>query len=157
MSLHCIVTGALDPPLYIIWYHGADQLFPDNKRGWRTEINRDNLESNSSDGTVNDWIGSPTIEFTLFLYHLFSKQIGTLTIPAVKKRDSGNYTCSPSNSAAISTTLHVINGKKSFSQFTHTQPCLPSISKTLFNATTVTTGFLRRVCASCMCVATLTN
>lgn len=56
VSLHCIVTGALDPPLYIIWYHGVDQLFPDNKRGWRTDINRDNLESNTSKGTVIDWI-----------------------------------------------------------------------------------------------------
>lgn len=48
VTLNCIVRGALDPPLYIIWYHGAHQIYPDNRRGWRTDINRDNFETESS-------------------------------------------------------------------------------------------------------------
>lgn len=77
VSLHCIVTGALDPPLYIIWYHGVDQLFPDNKRGWRTDINRDNLESNTSHGTVSERFHSLRFlkEFTLFLIISFQNRL----------------------------------------------------------------------------------
>lgn len=49
-------------------------------------------------------------------------QIGTLIIPAVKKRDSGNYTCVPSNSQSISTMLHVINGKPGLAPFAPNPP-----------------------------------
>lgn len=56
VTLHCVVTGAIDPPLYIIWYHGAQQIFPDNKRGWRTEISRNNLDNEStSHSTVSPY------------------------------------------------------------------------------------------------------
>lgn len=49
VSLHCVVTGAIDPPLYIIWYHGGQQVFPDNRRGWRTEIIRNTPDSDLSE------------------------------------------------------------------------------------------------------------
>lgn len=38
VALHCVVSGAIDPPLYVIWYHGQQQIFPDNARQWKTEI-----------------------------------------------------------------------------------------------------------------------
>lgn len=38
VALHCVVSGAIDPPLYVIWYHGPMQIFPDNTRHWKTEI-----------------------------------------------------------------------------------------------------------------------
>lgn len=53
VSLHCIVTEALEPPLYIIWYHNDQQLFSDNNRGWRTDISREGVEPNPSHGTVH--------------------------------------------------------------------------------------------------------
>lgn len=37
--------------------------------------------------------------------------MGSLFIPAIKKKDSGNYTCNPSNSPSVTIVLHVINGK----------------------------------------------
>lgn len=49
----------------------------------------------------------------LFVYALLL-QIGTLVIEATKKQDSGNYTCSPSNSPSSTVTLHVINSKYRF-------------------------------------------
>lgn len=53
VSLHCIVTEAIEPPLYIIWYQGGSQIFPDNRRGWRTDINRESVEANPAHGTVS--------------------------------------------------------------------------------------------------------
>lgn len=38
VALHCVITGAIDPPLYVIWYHYSQQIFPDNVRQWKTEI-----------------------------------------------------------------------------------------------------------------------
>lgn len=46
-------------------------------------------------------------------------QIGSLVIEATKKQDSGNYTCSPSNSPSSTVTLHVINSKYNFRNFKH--------------------------------------
>lgn len=39
------------------------------------------------------------------------RQVGTLMVESAKKTDSGNYTCSPSNSPTSTVTLHVINGE----------------------------------------------
>lgn len=52
VTLHCIVSGALDPPLYIFWFHGIEQIYPDNRRSWKTEINRNSLESDQTQSTV---------------------------------------------------------------------------------------------------------
>lgn len=49
--------------------------------------------------------------FALVSARSISFQIGTLTILAASKSDSGNYSCSPSNSAPVNVALHVINGK----------------------------------------------
>lgn len=46
-----------------------------------------------------------------FISVLLWRQIGSLIIPAIKKKDSGNYTCYPSNSPNVTIVLHVINGK----------------------------------------------
>lgn len=45
------------------------------------------------------------------LLHTIIAQIGTLMVDSAKKIDSGNYTCSPSNSPTSMVTLHVINSK----------------------------------------------
>lgn len=45
------------------------------------------------------------IDITVYL------QTASLIIPAVVKLDSGNYTCSPSNSAPRTIVLHVLNGE----------------------------------------------
>lgn len=38
--LRCVVRGALEPPSYIIWYHGTQQIFTENRRGWKTQLDR---------------------------------------------------------------------------------------------------------------------
>jgi hypothetical protein len=37
--------------------------------------------------------------------------IGTLVIKSTERRDTGNYTCAPSNLDSASVMLHVLNGK----------------------------------------------
>ncbi|XP_055379172.1 uncharacterized protein LOC129610590 [Condylostylus longicornis] len=93
VALHCIVRGSIEPPSYIIWFKGNQQIIQGNKQGWYMQIDRE-IFGNSSDQ---------------------QNTIGSLIIPSVTKRDSGNYTCSPSNSAPVSVDLHVLNGEYSAS------------------------------------------
>lgn len=47
--LRCVVRGALEPPNYIIWYHGFQQIYAENYRGWRIQFERDvETDSHSS-------------------------------------------------------------------------------------------------------------
>lgn len=55
---------------------------------------------------INDTIDNTFL--TLKKNSLF--QVGSLIIHNVNKRDSGNYSCSPSNSPPLLITLNVING-----------------------------------------------
>ncbi|XP_055707361.1 hemicentin-2-like [Phlebotomus papatasi] len=91
--IRCIVRGALEPPSYIIWYHGSHQLVTENRHGWRSQIDR----------------GGPDVDGDIH------STIGSLIIESAKKRDSGNYSCSPSNSPPVTVTLHVINDESSAS------------------------------------------
>lgn len=50
-------------------------------------------------------------QWNIIVSHLVYSQIGSLIIESAKKRDSGNYSCSPSNSPPVTVTLHIINGK----------------------------------------------
>lgn len=37
----CVVRGALEQPSYIIWYHGSQQVYVENRRGWKVQFERD--------------------------------------------------------------------------------------------------------------------
>ncbi|XP_037943149.1 zwei Ig domain protein zig-8 [Teleopsis dalmanni] len=97
--LRCIVRGALEPPTFIMWYHGSEQLAADSRRH-RTQIDR-NLPEEEGDA---------------------HSTIGSLIIESAKKRDTGNYTCSPSNSPSVTVTLNIINGESSASAVTSSAP-----------------------------------
>lgn len=53
VTLHCVISGAIDPPLYVIWYHGQQQIFPDNPRHWKTEVSHQDVHT-SKMTTSND-------------------------------------------------------------------------------------------------------
>lgn len=40
VTLRCVVRGALEPPSYIIWFHGSDQIYTENRRGWKIQMER---------------------------------------------------------------------------------------------------------------------
>ncbi|XP_030374561.1 myotubularin-related protein DDB_G0290005 [Scaptodrosophila lebanonensis] len=97
VELHCIVRGTLEAPKYIFWYRGEKQVTADNEasqqNGWYTQIDRNIFGSTEHSRNT----------------------IGTLIIPLVRKTHSGNYTCEPENSAAVSMQLHVLSGEYSAS------------------------------------------
>ncbi|KAH8416973.1 hypothetical protein KR222_000577, partial [Zaprionus bogoriensis] len=98
VELHCIVRGTLEPPKYIVWYRGEQQVVPENEasgqeNGWYTQIDRNIFGSTEHNRNT----------------------IGTLVIPVVRKTHSGNYTCEPQNSQAVSLQLHVLSGDYSAS------------------------------------------
>ncbi|XP_017119905.1 uncharacterized protein LOC108141181 isoform X1 [Drosophila elegans] len=98
VELHCIVRGTLEAPKYIFWYRGDQQVTADNEAsgvqsGWYTQIDRNIFGSTEHNRNT----------------------IGSLVIPLVRKIHSGNYTCEPENSAAVSMQLHVLSGEYSAS------------------------------------------
>ncbi|KAI8044969.1 hypothetical protein M5D96_001146 [Drosophila gunungcola] len=216
VKLRCIISQALEPPLFINWFYNQKQIYLHNRRGWRTEIERIDLPpevptttttttttttstttttaatpstndvavagvafgtetstaqllaevdaTSSTSGTTTGagilslavaaslasaeavaaattgaatvvttgdstatttWLTTTeaaattaaTTTTTMLPSSSFIKQITTasLIIPAVVKLDSGNYTCSPSNSAPRTIVLHVLNGEYSAS------------------------------------------
>lgn len=48
--LHCVVRGALEPPIYISWFYGTKQIYNDSPRGWKITLERDVLD-NEHDGS----------------------------------------------------------------------------------------------------------
>ncbi|XP_017111266.1 serine-rich adhesin for platelets [Drosophila elegans] len=43
VKLRCIISQALEPPLFINWFYNQKQIYLHNRRGWRTEIERIDL------------------------------------------------------------------------------------------------------------------
>lgn len=37
----CVVRGALEQPSYIIWFHNTQQIYVENRRGWKVQFERD--------------------------------------------------------------------------------------------------------------------
>lgn len=60
VTLHCVISGAIDPPLYVIWYHGQQQIFPDNPRHWKTEVSHQDVHSSklAKTGDENEALAS---------------------------------------------------------------------------------------------------
>ncbi|XP_032289722.1 uncharacterized protein dpr16 isoform X2 [Drosophila virilis] len=98
VELHCIVRGTLEAPKYIVWYREKQQVVAENEasgieNGWYTQIDRNIFGSTEHSRNT----------------------IGSLVIPVVRKTHSGNYTCEPENSDAVSIQLHVLSGEYSAS------------------------------------------
>ncbi|KAH8332663.1 hypothetical protein KR074_008714 [Drosophila pseudoananassae] len=81
---------------------------------WMTSTSATTTSTDSTEATTTTVAATTT---TLLPSSSFIKQItaASLIIPAVVKLDSGNYTCSPSNSAPRTIVLHVLNGEYSAS------------------------------------------
>lgn len=70
VNLRCIVRGAIEPPLYIIWYHGAQQILPDNKFGYRMELfKNDENEPNSMSSSFIDFNALTDRKNTVSIFH----------------------------------------------------------------------------------------
>ncbi|KAH8312759.1 hypothetical protein KR044_012668, partial [Drosophila immigrans] len=48
VKLRCIISQALEPPLFINWFYNQKQIYLHNRRGWRTEIERIDLPTEAS-------------------------------------------------------------------------------------------------------------
>lgn len=76
--LRCVVRGALEPPSYIIWYHGTQQVFTEQRRGWQIQIDRGtDIDGDGDRNTVififyyDDVLMRDVINFKLFNFFFF--------------------------------------------------------------------------------------
>ncbi|KMZ04048.1 uncharacterized protein Dsimw501_GD20600 [Drosophila simulans] len=51
VKLRCIISQALEPPLFINWFYNQKQIYLHNRRGWRTEIERIDPRTRSTGST----------------------------------------------------------------------------------------------------------
>lgn len=85
VHLECEISGTIENPAFVFWFHDSNRLAPDTTNSQRISIAD---QRSSADLTRS-----------------------VLTISGVGQADSGNYTCQPSSLPAVSTTLHVLNGE----------------------------------------------
>ncbi|XP_069158577.1 zwei Ig domain protein zig-8-like [Procambarus clarkii] len=80
INLTCIITHGTQPPAYVFWYH--------NGRVVNSESQRRSVTIVSDTGTTTTTL---------------------LLIQDARDSDTGSYSCAPSNTAAASLTVHVLN------------------------------------------------
>lgn len=61
----CVVIGALEKPSYIMWYHGFQQIYVENRRGWKVQFDRD-VEGDSQ--------SSVSMMYTISHFHHFHRK-----------------------------------------------------------------------------------
>jgi len=101
ISLTCVIESTPVPPQYIFWYHNDRMVNYDVERGVKVVTSSDSTRTESK-----------------------------LTFANANKRDEGNYTCSPSNSAPATVQLFVTRNsfaadpvmKQAISSGTHLVP-----------------------------------
>lgn len=54
--LRCVVRGALEPPSYIIWYHGNQQIFAESRKGWRIQVERSPADTDGDSHSTVSYI-----------------------------------------------------------------------------------------------------
>lgn len=52
MKLLCIISQALEPPLFINWFYNQKQIYLHNRKGWHTEIERIELPPDTTTTTT---------------------------------------------------------------------------------------------------------
>lgn len=82
ITIRCVITECPEPPVYIFWYHEDKVL---NYETPRLKIETEPI------------VGDTTVS--------------RLLITNAQPTDSGNYTCSPSNTDKASVIVHVLNGE----------------------------------------------
>ncbi|UYV80553.1 hypothetical protein LAZ67_19000566 [Cordylochernes scorpioides] len=85
INLTCVIYQSPEPPVFVFWYHDERMINYDPARG---------------DITIRKAPGD--------------RAVSRLYIRNAQSRDSGNYTCCPSNADATSISVHVLNGMSTF-------------------------------------------
>lgn len=83
INLTCVITQSPEPPAFVFWYHDDRMINYDPSRGEIT------IQKNGGDSALS-----------------------RLYIKDAQPDDSGNYTCCPSNTAATSIQVYVLNGER---------------------------------------------
>lgn len=63
----CVVRGALEQPSYIIWYHGSQQVYVENRRGWKVQFERDVDGDTHSSVSLPHVVGNKTHAHQCFM------------------------------------------------------------------------------------------
>jgi len=106
--LKCRISGTLQMPAYVFWYHNEKRLIPDyadnlsavvvRRRGTPSQPEKTSSSSANTTAVGDDDLSGGFYEARLVLVDASPEQ-------------SGNYTCGPSNTMHASVTLHITQGE----------------------------------------------
>ncbi|XP_053960004.1 mucin-5AC [Anastrepha ludens] len=126
VKLRCIISQALEPPLFINWFHNQKQIYLHSRRGWRTEIERIELPLTEPPTTTSGTTTTTTTDATT------TAATTTMTSPATAAQVEGATTITgpadavpaasaPATSAPTTTTIHSLaNEFGSYNDIAHT-------------------------------------
>ena len=123
--LTCHVRQASGPPEYVFWYRGSDVLNYSPLVKIEDFYREDESSSSSAatEASSNREGGGRNFIFDTLQFHQKSEEkeensngdqqvISRLSVEDVERvKDSGNYTCAPSNARSTSIMVHVVDGK----------------------------------------------
>ncbi|XP_046462777.1 uncharacterized protein LOC124208948 isoform X2 [Daphnia pulex] len=106
VALHCVISGLIETPPYIFWYHKTERIAGSALEESRMfEGSKEAAALASSGATKYGWSARVTRLGPDSL-------LAVLNVPPATPDFAGNYSCGPPSLQPASVTLHVLNGEQ---------------------------------------------
>jgi len=103
--LHCVISGLIDTPPFIFWYHNKQRIAGSAVEKDVVQDHENSVAPTTAGGTRNGWnarvtrLGSDSL-------------LAVLNVPSATSDFAGKYTCGPPSLQLASVTLHVLHGEQ---------------------------------------------
>lgn len=106
VALHCVISGLIETPPYIFWYHKTERIAGSALEESRTHEGSKEVAALASSGaTKYGWSARVTRLGPDSL-------LAVLNVPPATPDFAGNYSCGPPSLQPASVALHVLNGEQ---------------------------------------------
>jgi len=103
--LHCVISGLIDTPPFIFWYHNKRRIAGSGVEKDVLQGNENTIAPTAADGSRSGWKARVTRLGPDSL-------LAVLNVPSATSDFAGKYTCGPPSLQLASVTLHVLHGEQ---------------------------------------------